>query len=435
MKQSFAVAAFAGMVAAAPSSSHHSNRPEGKLGNDPAFLEYASRFNKDIRNPGAFTVRQQRYHDSESKIQAQDRIADASGNPKALRLGHNFTSDMTTDEYLGLLGLDQAAANAKATSLPAHSHHHPNGHRNRLGHGRHLEDAAVNVDHFKDGFMQPVKDQGNCGSCWAFAANTAMEGAYAKKTGSAPMHFSEQQLVDCTLTTSSYNQELFGKDYGIWGCDGGWMDLAWTFQNEQGIMLEGDYPYTSGNTSVETQCKHDWNKTVGKASGWGQVTQSVDAMKTKLTEQPLSVALDASSAAFQLYKSGVVKSTDGCGGQLNHAVVMVGFTDSGDGGNDDQSDDEEEENNPEPDDDSDDEDDDYIPPVDGCKVTKWWHSCPQQNNGRRLNDASGNDNYWKIQNSWGTWWGDEGFIRIEIEEGYGVCGINSVVEWVDFQAN
>merc|ERR1712060_715804 len=311
MKQSFAVAALAGMVAAAPSSSHHSNRPEGKLGNDPAFLEYASRFNKDIRNPGAFTVRQQRYHDSESKIQAQDRIADASGDPNALRLGHNFTSDMTTDEYLGLLGLDQAAANAKATSLPAHSHH-----------------------------------QGNCGSCWAFAANTAMEGAYAKKTGTAPMHFSEQQLVDCTLTTSSYNQELFGKDYGIWGCDGGWMDLAWTFQNEQGIMLEGDYPYTSGNTSVETQCKHDWNKTVGKASGWGQVTQSVDAMKAKLTEQPLSVALDASSAAFQLYKSGVVKSTDGCGGQLNHAVVMVGYTDSGDGGNDDQSDDEEEDNTP-----------------------------------------------------------------------------------------
>jgi len=434
MKQSFAIAAVAGLAAAAPASSHHNNRPNGKLGNDPMFLEYASRYNKDIRNPATFTLKQQNYHASESKIQSQNRKADESGDPNALRLAHNFTSDMSTDEYLSLLGLDQAAAQAKAVSVPAHSHHH-NGHRSTgLRHGRHLEDAATNVDHFKDGFMQPVKDQGNCGSCWAFAANTAMEGAYAKKTNSAPMHFSEQQLVDCTLTTDPYNEELFGKDYGIWGCDGGWMDLAWKFQYDQGIMLEADYPYTSGNTSTETQCKHDWNKTVGKASAWGQVTQSVDAIKAKLEEQPLSVALDASSAAFQLYSSGVVTANDGCGGQLNHAVVMVGYTQGGSDGNDndDNDDNDDDEWEPEPDDD---EEDDWEPSPDGCKVTKWWHSCPQSNGRRRLQDASGNDNYWKIQNSWGTWWGDEGFIRIEIAEGYGVCGINSVVEWVDFEAN
>ena len=209
------------------------------------------------------------------------------------------------------------------------------------------------------------------------------------------------------------------------------MDLAWTFQNEQGIMLEQDYPYTSGNTSTETQCAHDYGKVVGKASGWGQVTQSVDQIKSKLEEQPLSVALDASSAAFQLYKSGVVKQGDGCGEWLNHAVVMVGYTAGGSPGPDPDDDDEDDVNPPEPDDD---EEDDWEPSPDGCKVTKWWHSCPQ-NNRRRLQDASGHDNYWKIQNSWGTWWGDEGFIRIEIAEGAGVCGINSVVEWVDFQAS
>merc|ERR1719181_1638477 len=274
-------------------------------------------------------------------------------------------------------------------------------------------------------------DQGNCGSCWAFAANTALEGAYAKKTNSAPMHFSEQQLVDCTLTNNDYNYELFGKDYGIWGCQGGWMDLAWTFQKEQGIMLEGDYPYTSGNSSVETQCAHNASKTVGTASGWGQITTSVDDIKAKLAEQPLSVALDAGSAAFQWYKSGVVKQSDNCGTSLNHAVVMVGYTDSGNAPEPDDDEDEDDYNPPEPDEDDEEDDGD----VSGCTVTKWWHTCSQNNRRRRMQDVSGNDNYWKIQNSWGTWWGDEGFIRIEITDGYGVCGINSVVEWVDFQAN
>ena len=434
MKQSLAIAAVAGLAAAAPSNTHHSNRPSGKLGNDPAFLEYASRFNKDIRDPVSFTLRQQRYHAAESTISAQNRIADESGDPNALRLGHNFTSDMTRDEYLGLLGLDQQSAQMKSKSLPAHNAHHSSGNRrNRLGGrgGRHLEDAATNVDHFADGFMHPVKDQGNCGSCWAFAANTALEGAYAKKTNSAPMHFSEQQLVDCTLTGNAYNYELFGKDYGIWGCQGGWMDLAWKFQQEQGIMLEEDYPYTSGNTSTESQCAHNASKTVGTASSWGQITTSVDDIKAKLAEQPLSVALDAGSAAFQWYKSGVVKQSDNCGTSLNHAVVMVGYTDSGSAPEPD-TDDDDDYNPPEPDTDDDEEDDGD---VSGCKVTKWWHTCDGNRRRRRMQDVSGNDNYWKIQNSWGTWWGDEGFIRIEIADGYGVCGINSVVEWVDFTEN
>ena len=64
-----------------------------------------------------------------------------------------------------------------------------------------------------------------------------------------------------------------------------------------------------------------------------------------------------------------------------------------------------------------------------CNVKKWWHSCGAQQSRRRL--QAQNDNYWKVQNSWGEWWGDDGFILIEITDGYGVCGINSVVEWVE----
>jgi len=71
----------------------------------------------------------------------------------------------------------------------------------------HLIDVATNVDHFADGWMHSVKDQGGCGSCWAFAANTALEGTLAKKTESPPVRISEQQLVDCTLTTNPDNYD------------------------------------------------------------------------------------------------------------------------------------------------------------------------------------------------------------------------------------
>jgi len=102
------------------------------------------------------------------------------------------------------------------------------------------------VDHAADGFMVSPKNQGNCGSCWAFAANTAAEGTLAKKTGASPVHLSEQQMVDCTLATERGGTPYNGKDYGAWGCEGAWMSNAWDFMKDNGAMYESDYPYTSG---------------------------------------------------------------------------------------------------------------------------------------------------------------------------------------------
>jgi len=62
---------------------------------------------------------------------------------------------------------------------------------------------AMNVDHNADGNMGPVKDQGGCGSCWAFAATSALEGTIAKKFGVEPFRISEQQGVDCTTNTDA----------------------------------------------------------------------------------------------------------------------------------------------------------------------------------------------------------------------------------------
>ena len=77
--------------------------------------------------------------------------------------------------------------------------------------------------------MTGVKNQGSCGSCWAFAANSALEGAIGLGMGDTPPRLSEQQIVDCTLDTAD-NEAMFNETYGQGGCNGGWMSGSWRFQ-------------------------------------------------------------------------------------------------------------------------------------------------------------------------------------------------------------
>ena len=148
---------------------------------------------------------------------------------------------MTQEELDSLMGLDAREASKAAKTLTL-------GDSSRHGGKRHLMEVAKNVDHFNDGYMHSVKNQGGCGSCWAFASNSAIEGTMGAKTNSKPERLSEQQLVDCTLTYDPANEAKFGKDYGMGGCNGGFMNGAWSFQHDQGAMLDEDYPYMSGET-------------------------------------------------------------------------------------------------------------------------------------------------------------------------------------------
>jgi len=192
-----------------------------------------------------------------------------------------------------------------------------------------------------------VKNQGNCGSCWAFSTTGALEGLnYVSNKDSTPL--SEQQLVDCSHLNS--------------GCGGGYMPLAFQYAAAAGICSEDDYPYVSGDGSSEKCIPCD---PVFVPGGCKRVQPSNEtALQHAVFRQPVSIALEASSVPFRFYSGGVLDDAR-CGKSLNHGVLLVGWGE-----------------------------------LDGKK-------------------------YWKVKNSWGGDWGDDGYILLarDIRDPDGECGL------------
>ena len=322
-----------------------------------------SNYNKSYNSTREMLQRDRIFRENLEKIDAMNAKSKASGKHNAATFGINELADLTEEEMSKRLGLKNLPK-----APPTKLYHGPR-------HGLGVVDA-VTVDHVADGHMTPVKNQGGCGSCWAFTANTTLEGVISAKTGKAPYHISEQQMVDCTLRNNQHNMDMFDYDYGQGGCNGGWMFGGWHFQRAQGAMLEEDYPYTSGRTGTESKCVHDWDKTVGdRPRDWGILNSTLDDVKALVKKMPLSLAIEA-GAPFSFYKSGVVSVEDGCGTNINHGVVLVGYTEK----------EAEPEPEPEPE------------PEVNCSVFTWWHECEDKKEDRRMlkKDANGYENYWKI---------------------------------------
>jgi len=178
---------------------------------------------------------------------------------------------------------------------------------------QHRLSNPASVDWRSAGAVTPVKDQGQCGSCWAFSATGSMEGAYfiAKKN---LVSLSEQQLVDCS--TRQGNE----------GCNGGLMDYAFEYAiSNKGLTSETQYPYKA----VDQRCKSPLPASVASISSYVDVKSNDDqALEDAVSKGPVSVAIEADQAAFQFYTSGVFDDAS-CGTSLDHGVLAVGYNVSG----------------------------------------------------------------------------------------------------------
>lgn len=195
------------------------------------------------------------------------------------------------------------------------------------------------------GVVTPMKNQGRCGSCWAFSAVAAMESDYAIKHNKLVV-MSEQQSVDCVRNASC-----------CFGCRGGFMDpvFQWHMDTQQGVVTEAQYPYTGRDTAacrrIPSAPDQAMPQRIVQVNGGRTLGERVEHMVVAIKDHPIAVAIEAENNWFRGYRGGVI--TQGCGQRLDHAVLAVGY---------------------------------------GAT-------------------AAGQE-YWIVKNSWGTSWGEQGYVRI-----------------------
>ncbi|XP_072966925.1 senescence-specific cysteine protease SAG39-like [Typha angustifolia] len=228
--------------------------------------------------------------------------ANKAGNRKYV-LGVNQFADMTNEEFKAVYTGFKPKSSTTAVKV-ASSFKYEN-----------VTAVPTTMDWRQKGAVTPIKDQGQCGCCWAFSAVAATEGITKLTTGNL-ISLSEQELVDC---------DVHGEDQG---CNGGLMDDAFQFIIDNGgLTTEAKYPYTASDGTCKTAKS---SSPAAAISGYEDVPANSESSLLKgVANQPVSVAIDAGESDFQFYKSGVF--TGECGTELDHGVTAVGYGTTSDG--------------------------------------------------------------------------------------------------------
>ena len=166
-----------------------------------------------------------------------------------------------------------------------------------------------NLDWRERGVVSPVKDQGQCGSCWAFATVETAESAWAiHQNLSSVVWLAPRQLVDCSTENA--------------GCSGGYIDAAMRYVVDYGLVREEVYPYTPNDGA----CEIPLHSTVFRPDGCFRVVSGNERrIRDTLVERgPLVATIDADPSVFQFYTGGIIMRED-CGTELDHAVQLVGY--------------------------------------------------------------------------------------------------------------
>lgn len=222
-----------------------------------------------------------------------------------------------------------------------------------------LQDLPDSIDwRSTDGVVTDVKNQGSCGSCWAFSATESLESHLSIATGETAPKLSPQQIVSCAP-----NPQHCG---GTGGCQGSTQPLAFNYTKTAGITTESAYPY-QGSTGT---CDESKISPVAQNDGFVQLERNnyTDLVTAVATKGPISISVAAGGLGWQLYSGGVYSDSGAvhpflCNFDMDHAVQLVGYGE------------------------------------DGGKM------------------------YWLVRNSWGSGWGESGYIRVERHgEGNEPCG-------------